>query len=330
VVSTLLFWTGMARELESLYPLADVLGLTGMRAGLLLTTESFAGMSWPPLTLTRFARAVGGLDSRVELLLASAGSGAMIESEAPLGRFTAALREAVDQMEQILGDRSAVPRGWWPVMDAPLVPTPLRRVATDSTAPFLHVRYQPRELGAPPAGSPGGGSIRSLRGAIRHSALRHVFEPLRPFSEYRPGPPGRDVLSAVRDAGFEYAFTASSFSGPPRAVVDIKGLTALTYTAGSWDGWTPFITVHDIGDLQRAERRLLRSGRPGWLIGTLDACLWAFSGPVWQRGSRLYEMGRWMAAGGSSGRLINVTPHTAARYARLLADSARVERLGSR
>src|SRR5260370_37720713 len=38
VLSTLLFWTGMVRELESLYALSDVLGLSGLRSGLILTT----------------------------------------------------------------------------------------------------------------------------------------------------------------------------------------------------------------------------------------------------------------------------------------------------
>lgn len=329
VVSTLLFWTGMARELESLYPLADVLGLTGLRAGLALTTESFAGMWWPPLTLTRAAREIGGLSSQVELLLASAGTGAMIESEAPLDRFAATLRDGVEQLALALGNREAVPRGWWPVMDARLVPAPLRRVEADTTSPFVHIRYQPRQLGSPAASRAGGGSRPSVRGLVRQSPLRHLFEPLRPFSEYRPGAPGHGVLTAVRNAGFEYAFTTSSFSGPPSVVTDVPGLTALTFTAGRWDGWTPFITVHDVADLQHAERRLLKSRRPGWLIGTLDTCLWAFTGPVWQRGGRLYDMCKWMAAGGSSGRLINVTPRTAARYARVLAESARVGRLAS-
>jgi hypothetical protein len=134
----------------------------------------------------------------------------------------------------------------------------------------------------------------------------------------------------VRDAGFEYAFTTSSFAAPPRAVVDVDGLTALTFTAGRWDGWTPFVTVNDLSDLRRAEHRLLRRGRPGWLIGTLDTCLWAFTGPVWTKGTALFDLCHWMAAGGSTGRLMNVTPRTASRYARLLADSGLVETLSSR
>jgi hypothetical protein len=110
----------------------------------------------------------------------------------------------------------------------------------------------------------------------------------------------------------------------------VPGIIALTYTAGRWDGWSPFITVNHLSDLRGAERRLLRGGGPGWLIGTLDTCLWAFTGSVWERGGELFALCRWMAEGGTSGRLVNVTPHTASRYARLLAGTGRVGTLTSR
>ena len=329
VVSTLLFWAGMARELESLYPLADVLSLTGMKAGLLLTTESFAHMSWPPLTLTRFARDQGGLAGQVEILLASAGTGATIESEVPADRFGSTLREARDRLADLIGPDGA-PRGWWPVMDAPLIRRNLPRVRAELRAPFIRIRYQPRPLGSSPADTHGWASGTSVRSMVRDSPLRHLFEPVRPFSSFRPGHPGRRVLSEARAAGFEYAFTASSFSEAPRAVVDVHGLTALNYTVGRWDGWTPFITVPGVAELRRAERRLLSAERPGWLIGTIDSCLWAFSGPIWDHGRELFEVCGWIAAGGSSGRLINVTPRTAARYARFLADAGQIATLPSR
>jgi hypothetical protein len=320
----------MARELESLYGLVDVLGLTSLASGLILTTESFAHMSRPPLTLTQLPRDIGGLAPYVELLLASAGGGAMIESEAPLQRFSTTLQASVDNLAQLLGGRDRIPRGWWPVMDAPLIRQVSRRLATHPAPPYVRLRYQPRPLGSAPDEEAERGSRLQLRTRVRQSSLRHLFEPIRPFSDFRPGPPGRDVLRAVRDAGFEYAFTTSSFAAPPRAVVDVDGLTALTFTAGRWDGWTPFVTVNDLSDLRRAEHRLLRRGRPGWLIGTLDTCLWAFTGPVWTKGTALFDLCHWMAAGGSTGRLMNVTPRTASRYARLLADSGLVETLSSR
>jgi hypothetical protein len=129
----------------------------------------------------------------------------------------------------------------------------------------------------------------------------------------------RSVLEAVRAAGFEYALSKAEFGAPPTSATGVDGLTVLNYTAGRWDGWTPFETVNELEDLVRAERRLLRSRKPGWLLGGIDSCLWTFSGHVWDRGRELRDICRWMAEGGSSGDLVNVTPGTAARYARILA-----------
>jgi hypothetical protein len=330
VVTSLVFWTGTARELENLYVLADVLSLTGLSAGLVLTTESYAQMPHPPLSLTQYALEAGGLAPRVELLLGCAGAGVLLESETPPDRFAATLRRSVDDLSARLGGRDHVPHGWWPLMDAPLLRQPSRRLVAGTQPPYVRLRYRPRPPGTTAVDDGPQGSGRSLRTRVRESPLRHFIEPARPFTDFRPGAPGRAVLEAVRDAGFEYGFTCSGFSGPPRAVVDVPGITALTYTAGRWDGWSPFITVNELSDLRRAERRLLRRGGPGWLIGTLDTCLWAFTGSVWERGGELFALCRWMAEGGTSGRLLNVTPHTASRYARLLADTGRVGTLTSR
>lgn len=327
VVTTLIFWTGMARELENLYPLADILSLTGLAAGLVLTSESFAHMPRPPLTLTQHPLSGGGLAPQVELLLGCAGSGVLLESETPPDRFAAILQRAVDELAARLGGADRVPRGWWPLMDARLVPREPQRIRLRRDFPHVSIRYRPRQAPALGPVAAAGRPHPSLRSRVGRSPLGQLFEPVRPFTDFQPGPPLRSVLQAVRDAGFEYGFTASSFGGPPRAVVEIPDFVALSYTAGRWDGWSPFITINSLGDLRTAERRLLRSGRPGWLIGTLDTCLWAFSGEVWRRGAALSRICQWTASGGSSGRLINVTPRTAARYARHLAARSLVERL---
>jgi hypothetical protein len=103
-------------------------------------------------------------------------------------------------------------------------------------------------------------------------------------------------------------------------VVCDDAFVALPFTAGNWDGWSPFYTVGHAADLHRAERRLLRTGRPGWLASTIDSPLFALSGEIWEHGSRLHEIARCVAAGGRSGRLINVPPRVVARYARLLRE----------
>jgi hypothetical protein len=134
-------------------------------------------------------------------------------------------------------------------------------------------------------------------------------------------------LQAVRDAGFEYAFTKSGFGPVPRVVTGIDGLTVLNHTAGRWDGWTPFVTVNALADIKVAERQLARRHGPGWLVGMLDTCLWTFTGPIWGRATELNAICRLITGGGRSGRLVNVTPRTVARYARILAEEGHVERV---
>ncbi|MGI0156714.1 MAG: hypothetical protein ACREDE_11375, partial [Thermoplasmata archaeon] len=160
---------------------------------------------------------------------------------------------------------------------------------------------------------------------VRDSPLERYFSPRRPYEAYRPGPPSRAVLEAVRDSGFEYAVTKSAFGPVPRVVSGVDGLVVYNHTAGRWDGWSPFLTVNTLSDLRQAERRLIGRRRPGWLVGALDTCLWAFTGPVWERGRQLYDVCRWVEGGGSSGRLVNVGPATVGRYARLLTDSGAAE-----
>ena len=332
VAVSLLFWTGMVRELENLYALADALSLSGLAAGLVLTSESFMHMPHPPLSLLGVPRTAGGLAPRVEALLASVGAGAVLESAAPPERVRQTLRASVDELAAVWG-REWVPSGWWGVMDPELRPRRAPRLSHQPEAPWVKVRYRGRGGGASsvpvevresahrPAPGP------ALRALVRRSALRHLMEPLRPFDGFAPGPPGKEVLTAVRDAGFTYAFTKAGFGGDPKVVAGVPGLTALTYTVGRWDGWTPFATVNTLGDLRAAERRLSRGHRPGWLVGTLDSCLWAFSGPRWERGRQLLELCQWAARGGDSGELINVPPRVVARYARLLAERGLVDRL---
>lgn len=319
VLSTLLFWTGMAREIENLFALTDVLALTSARAGLILTTETFAYTRHSPLSAVNVDHAAGGLFPNVEVLIASGGIGALLESTAPPDRFARALDTATKQLSCLLGEGGR-PRGWWPVLDCPLVPRPLAWIGIDRKAPYVRLRYRRRELGGGEASNgPQKASARDrFRSALRGSPVRHFLEAERPFDSFQSGPPSRWILQAVRNAGFEYALTKAAGGAQPTTVTGVDGLTVLNHTVGRWGGWTPFVTVDGLDDLRRAERELLRRGRPGWLLGTLDTCLWAFSGPVWRRGVELHRMCEWLAAGGSSGRLVNVTPEVVSRYAKFL------------
>ena len=190
VLSTLLFWTGMARELENLYALADVLNLTGMAAGLILTTESFAHMPYPPLTLTQHPLSAGGLAPRVELLLGCAGAGVLIESETPIDRFALTLKRSVDDLAARLGGRDRVPRGWWPLMDAPLVPRPSHRLAGHPEPPYFRIRYRPREPEPSADGEGGGRARRSPRAVVGAVPSAQALRSRPPLHRLQAGPPG--------------------------------------------------------------------------------------------------------------------------------------------
>ena len=116
----------------------------------------------------------------------------------------------------------------------------------------------------------------------------------------------------------------SGFGKPPHAVYRQGDFVALNYTAGQWDGWTPFETINDLNDLRRAERTLVGQGKPGWLLGSIDSCLWTFSGEIWDRAPGLASIARFVASGGSSGKLVNVRPRVLAHYARIISEERTV------
>jgi hypothetical protein len=312
----------MLRELDCIPSLVDLVAETGLAAGLVVTAETVEHGA--PEMLGPLAVPVdrGGVLGRLEPLLGSTGRGVAAEAYLPAGALAAQLAEAVDAIARRAP--SLRPRGWWPLLDARLVPH--REVPVGWRGGRPAVRYSPRGQHAPPGGpsgpsQPGPPERRDLRGligsAVRASGLDALLEASRPFDGRRPAGLDPEVLRAVRSAGLQYMWTKTSF-GLPRAVVMESDFVALPFTAGNWDGWSPFYTVGRAADLQHAERRLQRSGRPGWLASTVDSPLFALSGEVWEHGARLHEIARFAAGGGRSGRLVNVTPAVVARYARLL------------
>ena len=317
VLTTLLFWCGMVRELHCLPAILDVVAATGVRVGLLLTAEVVEHAEPALLALLGTPVERGGGFGLVEPLLASTGRGVAAESLLPDGTLAASLTEA----RTALGDRlpaELAPRGWWPLMDAPLVPAKPGLVARRGARPVL--RFTPREAAAVDgSGNPAPPRLDARRLAaslVQRVRLEGFFEERRPFDDRRPGAIDDAVAEAVRGAGFEYMWTKTAF-GRPEAVLRRDAFVALPLTAGNWDGWSPFYTVGGVRDLARAERRLLRGGNPGWLAGTIDSPLWLLPGELLERGSALYRIAELVAAGGRSGRLVNVTPNVIARYARL-------------
>jgi hypothetical protein len=325
VLVSLLFWTGMIRETENLYALMDLLALTGLKAGIVLTVQSLSYRP-SPLDLVTVPRDQGGVYPNVEIVLGSCGTGAAIESLLSPEQLRAHLAAAREELERLGLPSAWRPEGWWATMDAPLVPLPRRRqprrVRVSPSAPYyIQLRFHARDGAALSPTSATSLTWRErLRSRVRDSPLKGLFRSYRPYESFAPGPLSPELAEAVRESGFTYMLSKSGFGQPPRVLHQEDGFVALNYTAGQWDGWTPFETINDVRDLRRAERSLLARGRPGWLLGTVDTCLWAFSGELWHAGPGLEAIARFAAAGGNSGRLINATPRVVARYARLVGN----------
>jgi hypothetical protein len=159
--------------------------------------------------------------------------------------------------------------------------------------------------------------MRKLAGKFGFSKY---FRPYRPYEFYKAGNIREDIVKTAKSVRLKYMFSKTGFNLSPEVKYLDDNFIVLNYTAGQWDGWTPFETVSDVSDLKKVERVLLRRKKPGWIVSTIDSCLWTFSGEFWKRGNKLYEIARFCANGGHSKKLINVKPFTISRYARIIAE----------
>jgi hypothetical protein len=323
VLTTLVFWAGMIRELHCIPRIIDLVAATGLRCGIVVGTDTIAQANEFALSLLAVPEERGGVLGRVELLLGSTGRGACAEAYVPDGELFQLLATARSKLADSL-PVALMPRGWWPIMDAKLVDTPMPRVSWEGWQPVI--RIPPRPLKEEPsAGKPTLNRPSDARSALASALRRHHFDRYfrvpRPYDQARPGPVDPAIAKAVQSAGFEYMWTKSSFGSAAAALVE-NDFVALPFTAGTWGGWTPFYTVESTAHVRAAERRLLRTGRAGWLASNVDSCLWLFSGEVLEKGAGLFRVAQLVANGGHSGRLINVTPNVVARYSRILAARA--------
>jgi hypothetical protein len=303
VLTTLLFWVGMVREADCYPALFGLLSATGLRAGAVVTVDAIAHAPRAALALLTTPVDRGGAHGLAELLVGSTGFGVAAEAELPDGALARSLADARHELDALLPE-SLRPRGWWPLLDTTMRAHPVPRIGWRNRRPVVHLR-------------PG----RSLlRAAVNRTKAYRWVEEQRPYDDARPGAIAPAVVSAVRAAGFDHMWTKAAFGTPRIAHADSDGeFVALTFTAGNWDGWSPFYTVSSVADLAAAERRLTATGEPGWLVSTVDAPLWLLTGERQRHGAWLHEAATALVAGGRTGRLVNVTPSVVARYARLVA-----------
>jgi len=84
------------------------------------------------------------------------------------------------------------------------------------------------------------------------------------------------------------------------------------------------VRANDLNEIDLCEDRCVEMKRPGWIIAALDSPIWGFEYAPWESGAELKRIAAYMTSTGNTGKLVNATPHTIARYARILADMGTV------
>lgn len=139
--------------------------------------------------------------------------------------------------------------------------------------------------------------------------------------------PAEPLWKAIRSQGFEYVISAVS-SGPNRILYRDGGFVVLNLV-GRRAKTSPFVSFRTT-ELEDAEKELAAARKPGWLIGVLDIPLYAYNsflpvGHRWGFFKRISDLYEYMEKGARERNLVPATPHTVARYARILDEMKLLE-----
>lgn len=117
------------------------------------------------------------------------------------------------------------------------------------------------------------------------------------------------IYEALEASGLEYV-VSSVTPGRNRILWETERCLVLNQSCRVINGASPFVRITTVEEILETGNR----DGPGWLIATLDAPVIAFDPYIWRHGSRFMAIVDWLL----SDEVINVTPRTIARYARLL------------
>jgi hypothetical protein len=149
--------------------------------------------------------------------------------------------------------------------------------------------------------------------------------------------PNEPLWTAVRDAGFEYVLSSVS-PGPNRLLYRDGDFVVLNMTSNNFYPSSPFVRVNSVDQLRQSERAFTQSGQPGWQIAVIDLPIFAsqsylllgtslpeLHAPALYQRAHLGSFFDYVARHGETHKLVAATPHTIARYARLLDDQGRLQ-----
>jgi hypothetical protein len=140
------------------------------------------------------------------------------------------------------------------------------------------------------------------------------------------------LWKAIQSAGFEYVIS-SVRNGLGQVLYRDGDFVVLNQNSYNCYPYSPFVRLNSVEQLVEIERAYTRSNRPGWILAVLDTPIFAYSTYLLKGKSRpmeahpqLYENARlgdfyaYIQTRGEMHKVVSATPHTIARYARLLQD----------
>lgn len=130
------------------------------------------------------------------------------------------------------------------------------------------------------------------------------------------------LWQAIKEAGFSYLISSVS-PGAPKVLHCDPDFIVLNQCGSLHYPYSPFVRIDTAADIAAWEKELVETGKPSWLVPVLDIPIYGYSNylslgdPFKHRGG-LGQFYAFLLHGGESGRLISATPHTIARYARMI------------
>lgn len=142
--------------------------------------------------------------------------------------------------------------------------------------------------------------------------------PLRNYHRGRP-----ELYSMIADLGYDYMISSMN---PGECEIQYRkdDFIALNMSPPYFGFYSNFVRANDLNEISVCEDRCVEFNRPGWLVAALDSPVWGFETSPWECGDEMRKIAEYMVSTGNTGKLVNATPNTIARYARILHDMSLV------
>ena len=136
---------------------------------------------------------------------------------------------------------------------------------------------------------------------------------------------------AIEGAGFDYVISSVN-PGTNELLYQHDDFVVLNISNPVYYPYSPFVRANSVAQLVDMERKLAASGRAGWLVTVLDTPIFAYTNYLLRGESRPMEAKpslygveaafgsfyKYIQSRGEMSKIISATPHTIARYVRLL------------